>query len=927
MTKLDNTKELLTAAALPNPWQQFHDYHAQDLSQSDLLWSVPEEARSSAMIMGLINQMYQERSDRLHAQALRFCDGLPFIMQHMPLLILDTQTGLKAVFLDSFWGIYNEENETPAFYKALHVRQLIFVASFDKACVKQVQRLFKEARWSQILVLSDFERRFLIDSHRQMLIPKRQSQYQIFRYILSFFETSEEVLKGVFKPHNFPDYLLDLYKKIQTLNAEQTHEEVLRLFIGPKASRGENWNRTLITHMRQAGLSYAKALLAAIITHLTSKVGEVLPNIPTESKPPETQVIINQYKQFARAVLPAKPTEEKSEIAIKSPVVFQSVSMSDDYLTDYEEALDAMLQLSGMIERAILNNQTKQSGQKDWSSKYSAGDIASRLMARFLTLLHQNQAIYHYEDFKDRTGMSAVLIFFDEGFLEFASDVMYRPHITQAELESRIAGLTLHNLCAQISKDLKDAVLSAELNKFGEHVLHKKILAMPLIGHPTTEDGEKCPILNIKISQKGSLIKADFAQLADCHYWIFSNMPFDDAQLKALQDDIIHKKPLPNSILYTLPKGITPVEQSRRELLDGLLKHQTALPRTFYNHRKFLVGNEVTQTQLMAFDKTQKLPPQLQDKPTLKNCIVAGDGEYILQRLSFKPRQSIEVIVLLEEMLDDLLKNIYEMMTSDRAHYKSLVSYYRRQDKNPEAAFFQDLPNDHWQALYLYYKQLQKTDAKTQEAQVSFKQALRYLELILKGYLVLPFYVLRNEGAPASLSHLLGMRQQGVLLETYNHTQQIVLIINKQLPPFSALGFDAVHVIDAIVSGDTKNSTKNSGVIHRQSLKTILNRLYQAQHSQATKGDMQDFGIEGNLLLHGEFLVSLQEFELDNLGSGDHAVPIRKLEADDMIKVLSLGELRDELSIFFDLLPTLEDEILIIPKAIAKKYQLNNTPA
>ena len=171
------------------------------------------------------------------------------------------------------------------------------------------------------------------------------------------------------------------------------------------------------------------------------------------------------------------------------------------------------------------------------------------------------------------------------------------------------------------------------------------------------------------------------------------------------------------------------------------------------------------------------------------------------------------------------------------------------------------------------------------------------------------------------------MRQQGVLLETYNHTQQIVLIINKQLPPFSALGFDAVHVIDAIVSGDTKNSTKNSGVIHRQSLKTILNRLYQAQHSQATKGDMQDFGIEGNLLLHGEFLVSLQEFELDNLGSGDHSVPIRKLEADDMIKVLSLGELRDELSIFFDLLPTLEDEILIIPKAIAKKYQLNDTPA
>lgn len=931
MQKLSNINQVLKARSLDNPWVEFNEYKASDLMDETLCWSIAQEDIVSSFVE-IINDAFYKRQKTLKRLQLRLCDGLAFAIEHSPLLLVETSTGVKAVFLDQIWDGRTQEGEVPERYRTLNVRKLLFVASFDKSNLQNVQDTFKKARWSQMMLLSDFERRFLLSNEKKKLIKYRQSQYVIFRYILDFYGSDPRYLRPSIAHQNHPEELLDVYKQLPELGLPSVIDRVLALFIGGESVRGDKWSKPLAQRLQLAGDSYAKELLKSCIEFIAREASLVLPASNEENKDdPEVLAIMAEYEKFARIALPAHSILGQDRSPEKSPASFQKIEPTDDFMGDYKKPLDRLIETALVIERTITKAASTDAADdssdflKSLVENFGPGEISSRIIARFLTVLHQKQAVYEYEDIKQRSSIAGVLIFFDDGFVDLAKVLMMDKNSTKEELIHKVLNITLYAICSRVAALTKDTLFIEYMHDLKDDDAIGGLLDIKLTGHPKTDMGEECPILNIRCCNDGNdgyEVKGDKSLLRTSTYWIFANLPFDDKQLVFLKKEIIDKKGTPTSALYSLPRQATPLEDSRRKLLIGVLANKEPLPEPPYNYRKFLVGKDTTQTQLIKFDERQKLPSTKVGAPVLSNCMYAGDGEYVLQRLTYKPRGADKVVGLLEDVLDEFLSKNHSMMLSDKEHYRRLVSYYRRADKNPEVDYFLSLPDEHWQAVYIYYKELGRESVNAGEAKASFKQALRYLEYLLRGYMLVPFYVLRTESRSASLSHLLGMPQKGILHQVYDNTQQMVLIVNKNLPPFSVLGFDAIKVINAIVSGDCilglNGPEDGCGVIHRKNLVDLIQNIDKKQENNDDTNAPNV--VEKNILLRGEFLVSLEEFTLRTNDESSVMIPIRKLTGDDESKVVTLSEFEKQIKSSFDLLPKIEDQVLIIPADKAAGY-------
>ena len=94
---LDNSKQLLTAQTVDSPWCDFVDYDAKDIMNEDLKWSV-SIADIAEQCATIINGRYRERTERIETLKLPFYEGLGLALEHVPLLVLDCDSGLKGVF-------------------------------------------------------------------------------------------------------------------------------------------------------------------------------------------------------------------------------------------------------------------------------------------------------------------------------------------------------------------------------------------------------------------------------------------------------------------------------------------------------------------------------------------------------------------------------------------------------------------------------------------------------------------------------------------------------------------------------------------------------------------------------------------------------------------------------------------------------------
>lgn len=920
---LDNSKTILSAKQAANVWQSFNAYETADVMDENLVWSITQQADAQDLVQ-MINTAYQVRQQILPSLELRFCDGLPFAMEHLPLLVVETQNGIKALFLDEVWTRTSERNKTPYLYLANGARKLLFVASFDKTSLFDVQKVFEQALWSQIMMLSDFERRFLSGKHKNALLPKRQAQHQLFRYMMNLQNKEYEQIKSVFADQSFPESVIEKYADINQMPTHQVHDEIVKLFIGPTKTRGEAWKSVLVQDLKLAGESYGRALLKCIIEYLAWLHSKALPIIKDEPEPSEAYLAtLAKYEEFARVVLPSpKRQTAVIEDVIKTPVVFQEIEPTEDHIQDAAAALPSVNKIAMMVERAIMGVKNPSPYIQNLQEKYSAGVIASRIIAHMLTIFHIKQAVYQLEDVESQTGLRGLLVYFEDGFVQLVCDILEYLKPTDgtkcSKLDTELAEMTLYKLCWHVSEQIKDPRFSASLAQFLENKMNKQLMQLILLQRPETYDGQKCPILNIKRAETNAA--AIEKQIRQARYWAFINIPFDDAQLKTMQAFVMEYTRLPKTIMYTLPKSLYPLEEARCKALADLLTNKAKADPSGQDYQPFLIGNQKTQELMLDFDKTQRREQIKRTQPVLNNCVIAGDGQYVVQRLNFTPKKSEVVLNSLEQILNELLTNTHNMMISDMMAYRELVVHYRNMEKNPEAGFFQELPNEQWQSLYIYFKQLRDTSLGDTEAKASFAQACRFLEYLLKGYLLLPFYVLRNEAKPMSINHLLGIDEQGVLMGVYDNTPQIAMMVNKRLPPFSALGFKAIRVIDAVVSGEFKDGLHS--VIHRQGIIDFF-KMVAKQEEKALKDPrfVPDYGIYGNQVLQGEFLLRLDSMYYDDESLS--GLPIRTLDnKDEAAKVVTVDDLKQILKPYFDLLPSVNDQVVVFPISKASKYDI-----
>lgn len=84
---LYNSKTILSAKQAANVWQSFNAYETADVMDENLVWSITQQADAQDLVQ-MINTAYQARQQILPSLELRFCDGLPFAMEHLPLLVV-----------------------------------------------------------------------------------------------------------------------------------------------------------------------------------------------------------------------------------------------------------------------------------------------------------------------------------------------------------------------------------------------------------------------------------------------------------------------------------------------------------------------------------------------------------------------------------------------------------------------------------------------------------------------------------------------------------------------------------------------------------------------------------------------------------------------------------------------------------------------
>lgn len=108
------------------------------------------------------------------------------------------------------------------------------------------------------------------------------------------------------------------------------------------------------------------------------------------------------------------------------------------------------------------------------------------------------------------------------------------------------------------------------------------------------------------------------------------------------------------------------------------------------------------------------------------------------------------------------------------------------------------------------------------------------------------------------------------------------------------------------------------GVIHRKNLVDLIQNIDKKQENNDDTNAPNV--VEKNILLRGEFLVSLEEFTLRTNDESSVMIPIRKLTGDDESKVVTLSEFEKQIKSSFDLLPKIEDQVLIIPADKAAGY-------
>lgn len=891
---LDNSKQLLTAKTIDSPWRDFVDYDAKDVMNEDLKWSVSVSDIAEQCVT-IINEKYHERQERIKTLKLPFYEGLGLALEHVPLLVLDCDSGLKGVFLDHFLDKHNPAGETPKLLAQMRVKKIVFVACFDKTKLLNLQKLFVRAKWGPNLILSEFEQRFLTSTSQHQILNTRKAQYQVYRYIVYIKETESKLLENLFADQSFPEVLAEAYKKLDTEKPQAVVKQVVNLMIGPPAKRN-TWSEELAETLALAGDEFSCALYKTILEFLAEKYKVMLAPI-AQDEPGEIEDIA-LFEEFARSVLPEtkhKAFESNSSLSKRLPVIFEQIHPTQDALEGGVDAIESLTALALLIEDAVFKIPAEHAS---WLNKYKKSDIASAIIARFLTIFHQRVAVYQYEDVHYATGIKSILVYFEDGFTKLAKDLLFTTKGITAPSVDELKNITLYDICRYVSYVTHDAEFTARASAFSEKPFGAKLLQMHLWQPPTTADGVMCSILNIA-SQEITAKDDVMSQIGDVDCWVFANLPFEDAQLHVLLDQLITDPRLPPTVAFCAPDALTPIEDERRRLLIELLVHGRYPVKREFNYRTLLVGNTPSQQQMLNFDKLQRKQNSWPAAPQLKNCIVTEDGEHVIQRFSLSTKPVAAVVDQLGELMGKTLDNIHQMMISNTQAYYEAVRQYRDIEKNPEAEFFEELPSEQLRSLYVYYKQLQQAEI-AQNAQGSFKHIISFLEYLLKGYLSVPFYVLRCAGdSVISASHLFRMPDQCVSMDIFKNTQQMLLILNKNLPPVDSLGYEAVQVIDAIVSGE---HTSDDNYVQKENIVKAIKLANERK---------------GITLLRGEFLIAC-----DGLGVSAHTLPTRELSREDMIKVVTVSELEQHLSPFFGLLPKVNDGVLVLPISKVRNYNI-----
>lgn len=886
---MDNRAEVLRAQTIDSPWVSFEQYTPADLMNADLVWPIRQEELAEKASK-LINEFYLERQRVLKKLSFRLCDGLPSVIEHCPLLIVETNNGEKAIFLDYVWNREHKGNKPPSSLFQPSVRRILCIAVFDKSKLCEFQHLFYKEAWSQVLMLSDFERKFLSKGSQNLLLPHRQAQYEIFRYLMVFSEMDSELVKTLFSNQKFDDLAADLYKKAYSFDLKELIKKVKPFFVGPIKKRNQGWDEQLSKDLELAGESYVRSLFLGIMEFLTLSSGQVVPALLNKEQ--KINESLPLFVEFAKETLPNYESTLFNighiEQSTRYKCLFQEIEICKDKPIENEQLiLKTIAQIGGVLEQAI----KKSLPEKDGFS----GEIAATIMSRFLSVFHARQATYQLEDIYLSTGIKATVFVFDDGFDDLMSVVFDGAQPTH--------NITLENVCYRVAQIFDGREFSENLSKLHDLPAYAEIMSVSL-NLPEFKIGDKkCSILNTKSLSKTEYPTNDLTQVfCDSEYIVFANIPYDNKQLCILSELI--QKSLKGVYLYSTPTPLNTLEQDRLLLLKsiitgvecnkGLLEH---------NYKKYLLNSDASQRQILDFLALQETKQPALTIPVLKNCIRAGEQSHVLQRIEHRPKRVQLVCSIVSDMFSNLIEHVYEMVTSDRSAWRQSISTYSNIDKNPEAVYFEELPNDRFKALYIYYKQLQLAQQKNDgdKPAKTPDPTVRFVEYLLKGYLQIPFFILRNEGSKASIAHLFNMQQNGLMWDYFDETQQIALILHERLPPSDVAGIEPTNVVNAISSGES-TEVKNS--IHRDA----INRVF----SQEVLKDIEK---KGNFLLRGEFLIKCTGFDI-----GEDELPIRELSDDEMQKVLDIDGFRLELKAFFDLVAKIEDQIMVIPSELADNY-------
>lgn len=908
--QLNNINQILSAKKMLNPWDTFYDYTLDDLTNQTLPWHINNQELAQALLP-IINDKFTKRQKLLKSFTVRFCDGVSDVLALYPLIVIQTKTDIKCVFLDSIWDNPQESDSIKDYFKQIQAQKLLFIATFDKHKLAYFQHKFKQSPFKPVLLLSEFEHRFCSVYAQKQLLDSRKAQYQIFRHCVFFKESDFNQIKSMFVYQQFASFFVDLYKDSAHFTIQQVHESIEKL-LEPVKQIKPKWLTALFEDLKNAGESYSFLLLDVILQVLLLGYGQVIPEKNIKStQTVDNSSTLDKYIEFAKKTLPLnkKDLSDTTEKTYRN-IFYQEIQWDNSNpLQDSQNVLSTATKIAYCIENAFLkylqtNEQQLQS--LDLTVFLKKGEISSSIFAAFLSKAHYFQALEQWRSAYQNTGVQSIFVFFDDGFddlLNMINQVYKTLHTSDNKPLLDSKDLTLYSLSVAIANIIKDVHFIQQMLELKKEPYHNEVMQTVLSRDKITIDGIDCSILNIGKNTPDSPPDVNQQNISPC-FLIFLNTAFSDDLIQSFESCVQHLN-LQGLVQYSLPFALNHIESNRLGVLNHFLQNNV-LPDSLGGLKRFLVIDDKIQKKVLDFLEQQKQTTQTQTMARLDNCIFDYDKNYLMQRVKYRPIGSEDVCKLIKSSMESLLSNVYEIMTVDSVKYNEMVRKLSQASFNAESDYFNQLPDDKFKALYMYYKELQNIqDATTeQESKNSLSHILKFIQYLLKGYLQIPFFVLRNEGKQVCLSYELQTHHKGLLWDMYDNTQQIVLIFHQKLPLFGVLGFETINVVSTLVSGQTDNQYT---YLHRDVLYNLV------------KNKRLEFIKDGNMFIDGYFLVKCEDFNVD-----EKQLPYQGLSDDDVCKVVDLEQLQHHLSPFFDFLPEIKDEIIVMPKQKAKNYLVDS---